>query len=85
MTAASLSVWGTEPELQAELMISVMSEEIAGRQSLTRLDGMGSRTEEELLIPTEKLDSSALREELSDKGRRGLVERAGRWSGCCRW
>ncbi len=34
--AASLSDWGTEPELREELMISVMSGEIAGRQSFTR-------------------------------------------------
>lgn len=39
-------------------MISAMSEEIAGRRSLTRLDGMGSRTQVELLIPTIKSDSS---------------------------
>ena len=45
VTAASLSVWGTEIELKEEFMISVMSEEIAGRQTLTRLDGMGSRAQ----------------------------------------
>lgn len=57
--AASFSVWGTEPELREELIMYMMSEEIAGRQSLTRLDGMGSRVEVELLIPTMTLDSSA--------------------------
>ena len=56
VTAASLSVLGSETELKEELMLSMMSEEIAGRQSLTRLDGMGSRTQ--LLIPAIKLDSS---------------------------
>lgn len=36
MRAVSLSVWGTEPELKEKLMLSVMSEEITGSQSLTR-------------------------------------------------
>lgn len=58
MTAANLSIWGIESERKEDLMISVISDEIAGRQSLTRLDGMGSRTEVELLSPTVKLDSS---------------------------
>ena len=58
VTAPSLSVWGTEPGLKEELMISMRSEEIAVRQSLTRLDGMGSRTQVELLIPAIKPDSS---------------------------
>lgn len=57
--AASFSVWGTEPELREELIMFMMSGEIAGRQSLTRLNGMGSRVEVELLIPTMTLDSSA--------------------------
>ena len=38
LTAASLSVWGIEPKLKEELMIFVMSEEMARRQSLTRVD-----------------------------------------------
>lgn len=39
VTAASLRMWGTEPELRKELM-TVMSEEMAGRQSFTSLDGV---------------------------------------------
>ena len=58
LTAASLNIWGTETDLKGDLMISVMSEEIARRQCLTRLDGIGSRTQVELLIPAITLDSS---------------------------
>lgn len=60
VTAVSLSVWGAEPKLKEQLKASVMNEEIAGRQSLTRLDGMGSRTQVEFLVPTIKLDSSGM-------------------------
>lgn len=56
VTAASLNVWGTKPDLQEEL-ISVMSEETAGRQSLKRLDGMVSTVQVVLFVPM-KLDSS---------------------------
>ena len=41
VTAASFSVSGTEPELKDELMITVMSGEIGGRQSLTDWMGWG--------------------------------------------
>lgn len=58
--AASLDVWGTEPELKEELMTSLISEEIAERQSLARLDEMGSRPQVEFLIPTIKLDCCIL-------------------------
>lgn len=58
VTAASLSEWGIEPELREELMISVMSVEIAGEQSLVRWDGMGSRTHVDVFIPVKILDSS---------------------------
>lgn len=58
LTAASLSVWGIEPELKGELLIFVMSEEMARRQSLTRVDVMGSRAQVELLIPNMMSDSS---------------------------
>lgn len=57
-TAANLSEGGIEPELREELMISVMSVEIAGRQSLMRLDGMGSRTHVDVFIPVTIFDSS---------------------------
>jgi len=36
VTAASLSERGTEPDLREELMISVMSVEMAGKESLMR-------------------------------------------------
>jgi len=49
--AASLRVWGTEPELREVLIIPVMSGEITGRQSLMSLDGMGSRVQVEVFIP----------------------------------
>lgn len=58
VTAASLSEGGIEPVLREELMIPVMSEEIAGRQFLTRYDGMGSRTQVDVFIPVMILDSS---------------------------
>ena len=56
--AASLSEWGTEPEVREELMICVMRGEMAGRQSLTKLDGMGSKTQVEVLMPDVKVVSS---------------------------
>lgn len=58
VTAASLSEGGIEPELREVLMISVMSVEIAGRQSLMRWDGMGSRTHVDVFIPVRIFDSS---------------------------
>ena len=58
VTAASLSVSGIEPELREELIIAMMSGAMAGRQSLTRVDGMGSRIQVELLIPVVKEESS---------------------------
>ena len=36
VTAASLSKWGTEPDLRENLMISVISVEMAGKESLMR-------------------------------------------------
>ena len=70
VTAASLSVWGTEPELMEEFIVFVMSEELAGKQSL---NGMESRTQVELLIPTPDSDSSA-----GDTGQNGD---SGKWGG----
>ena len=58
MTEASLRGWGTEPELKEDLMMSMISGEMAGRQSFTSLDGMGSRAQVELLMPATSLDSS---------------------------
>ena len=49
--AASLRVWGTEPEQREALMKSMMSGEITGRQSLMSLEGMGSRLQVEVFIP----------------------------------
>lgn len=58
MTAASLSVSGTEPELRDELIIVMMSGAMAGRHSLARIDGMGSRLQVVLLIPFMSEESS---------------------------
>ena len=36
VTAASLSEWGTEPDLREELIISLMCVEMAGKKSLMK-------------------------------------------------
>ena len=58
VTAARLGDWGTGPELREELIIFVMSEEMAGRQFLTRWGGMGSRAQVRLFISAMMVDRS---------------------------
>lgn len=41
---------GGEPELEKELVISVMTEEIDRKQSFTRLDGMKQTTQVSVLL-----------------------------------
>lgn len=55
VTVDGFSVWRSEPELKEELMIIVMSEEIVGRSSLTKMAEMRTRTREELLIDAMKV------------------------------
>lgn len=57
MTAASLRVSWTEPERKEDLMMSAMSGEMAGRQSLPSVDGMVFRAQVEYFMPTMSLDS----------------------------
>lgn len=42
---------GTEPELREELIMSMMSGEMAGRQLMRSLDGMGSSMQLEVFSP----------------------------------
>lgn len=57
VTAANLREGGIKPVLKEELMISVISGEIAGKQFLIRHDGMGSKTHVDVFIPVMILDS----------------------------
>ena len=59
VTAASLRVWGTEPELREVLIMVVMSGEITGRQSLMSVEGMGSKVQVEVFIPVMMVINSA--------------------------
>ena len=56
VTAASLREGGTDPDLREELMMMAMSWEMAGRLSLSNLEGIGSSVQVEL-IPVMKSDS----------------------------
>ena len=57
--AASLRVWGTDPEPREVFMMLVMSGEMTGRQSLMSLDGMGSRVQVVVFIPVMRVFSCA--------------------------
>jgi len=56
VTAASLREGGTDPDLREEFMMVAMSWEMAGRLSLTHLEGIGSSVQVELM-PVMKWDS----------------------------
>lgn len=78
VTAASLRVWETEPELKEELMMSVISGEMAGRRSSTSVDGMGSRAQVEYFMPIMSLDSCIGFEEFIYCGEENLGVRRAR-------
>ena len=49
--AAILRDGGTMPEDREEVIVVVMSEERAGSQALTKLEGMGSRVQVAVFVP----------------------------------
>ena len=56
--AASLKEGGTVPEVREEFKMSVMSGVRFWRQALTRVEGMGSKGQEESLMPDSILERS---------------------------
>ena len=68
LTAASFREGGTDPDLREQLMMEAMRLEMAGRLSLTNLEGIGSSLQVEL-IPVMKSDSCmGVRGEKWDRG-----------------
>ena len=58
MTEAIFRQEGTEPDLREELIMSVMMGQRAGRDALTRAEGMGSREQVEALALETSLATS---------------------------